>query len=170
MNPIRIIGTGSPFGQDQFGIKIIDALEAGHFLDSFSPALISLHRCDRPGAALLELFSGAELVILIDALSIPDNKKHFIRWLDPRDLLLEPVLSSSHNFGISEALQLGRVLGELPRCLRILAIAMSGARDNCELDHSLYNAIEEALSEEINNMRQNDDLLSPRLMFQTPDN
>ena len=160
MSPIRIIGAGSPFGQDQLGLKIIAALEDGHFLDRFPASLISLHRCDRPGAALLELFRDAELVVLIDALSVPDNKKVFVRWVDPRELLVEPVLSSSHNFGISEALQLGRVLGELPHRLRILAIGMAGGRDNCELDHSLYTAIEQALTEEIISTQDKDNHVS----------
>lgn len=156
MNTIRIIGTGSPFGQDQLGMQVIDALEAKRFLDRFPPSLISLHRSDRPGAALLELFRDADTVILIDAMSVPENQKMFVRWVEARELLMEPALFSSHNFGISEALQLGRVLGELPRHLRILAIGMTGHQDTGEIDPKLYSAIEDSLTEEINRICQAD--------------
>lgn len=149
MNPIRIIGVGSPFGQDQLGLQVIDALETGHLLAPFPSSLISLLRSDRPGAALLELFEGAASVILIDAFSVPDNQTAYVRWLDSRELLHEAAVFSSHNFGISEALQLGRVLGELPERLRILGIAMTEQPHQCDIGSNLYREIATHLFDEI---------------------
>jgi hydrogenase maturation protease len=149
MNPIRIIGAGSPFGQDELGLQVIDALEAAQFLSHFPPSLISLHRSDRPGAALLDLFAGATSVILIDAVFVPDNDRTFVRWLDTRELLHEPARFSSHNFGISEALQLGRILGELPAHLRILGIAMTEQRYQRDIGSDLYKEITTRLFNEI---------------------
>lgn len=154
MTPVRIIGIGSPFGQDQLGLQVITMLEEHHFAARFPPALISLQRSDRPGAMLVELFNDAELVILIDALSITGKRQPFVRWLDARELATEPVLFSSHSFGISEAIQLARVLGVLPRRLRILALAMSDDEDTTGIDPEIYTAIENALVEEINTIEQ----------------
>jgi hydrogenase maturation protease len=149
MKPIRIIGVGSPFGQDQLGFNVISALEGGGFAEHFPPSLISLQRSDRPGAALLELFKGSTSVILIDAFYVPDNNRTFVRWIDTRELLHEPALFSSHNFGITEALQLGRVLGELPERLRILGIAMTGLHGHCAISPALYRDIATHLFDEI---------------------
>ena len=67
MSPIRIIGVGSPFGQDRYGWQAVDALRDSDPLQHYPDGLVSLHRCDRPGMDLLNVMRGADGVIIIDA-------------------------------------------------------------------------------------------------------
>ena len=58
---IRIIGIGSPFGDDACG------LAAARRLAEEPPAGAEVVVADRPGAALIELLDGVDATILIDA-------------------------------------------------------------------------------------------------------
>ena len=58
---IRIIGIGSPFGDDAVG------LEVARILAEAPPPDCEVIAADRPGATLLELLDGAEAAILVDA-------------------------------------------------------------------------------------------------------
>ena len=133
MTPIRIIGIGSPFGDDQLGWEAVEAIRRSGLLDNLPQGMVSTHTCDRPGSGLLALMEGARHVILIDAMrsgavpidgtssgaapvdvrssgAAPGN----IRRLEKGDIEDSVGLLSSHGFGVASALALGEVLGVLP--------------------------------------------------------
>ena len=62
---IRIIGLGSPFGDDQVGWRVIELLQ-----DRLDPQ-VDLVALDRPGAALINWMAGAQRLVIVDAPS-PD--------------------------------------------------------------------------------------------------
>ena len=68
MTQVRIIGIGSPFGDDRIGWDAIKALETSGILDRFPAGAVAARCCDRPGGGLLMLFEGVELAIVIDAM------------------------------------------------------------------------------------------------------
>ena len=113
---IRVVGIGSPFGDDRAG------LEAARRLAAEPPPDTAVYMTDRPGIDVLELFDAADAVILIDAArsGAPVGTLH--------DLPLGAVarstvrLASSHGFGVGEALALARALDRLPRRGRVIAI------------------------------------------------
>ncbi len=135
--PPRIVGVGSPHGNDRLGWEIAMAL--GHPLAGLAP---EIRCCDRPGALLLEELDGAELAFIIDAMtaglrpgsircftpaalfqaaggrassrSVPDAMAGLAGGAAPR--------LSSHGFGVVEALQLGRLLDRLPARLYVLGV------------------------------------------------
>lgn len=112
MKPIKVIGIGSPFGQDQLGWQVIEQLQQSLAASSRRQQL-RLLCSDRPGLRLLELIKDTTAVILIDAI---DNKACCgqILQLDRSQLLHTEHPLSSHAVCVSEVLSLGQALGELP--------------------------------------------------------
>jgi hydrogenase maturation protease len=73
---------------------------------------------------LLHLWQGVQAAILIDAL-VCDSPCGTLHRFGP-ELLAGNDRSSSHGFGVAEALALGRVIGALPRHLALVGISASG--------------------------------------------
>ena len=109
MKRIRIIGIGSPFGQDQLGWHVLDQLR-NDMTEETNTYEIRFIQSDRPGLRLLELIKDTDTAILVDAI---DNKNRMgqILKLDRADLLTNENALSSHALGVSEALSLGGALG-----------------------------------------------------------
>ena len=113
---IRIIGIGSPFGDDAAG------LEAARQLAAAPPAGVEVVVADRPGAGLIDLFDGVDAVILVDA-ARSGGPPGTIHDLDLHALPSHPLgLISSHDLGVVAAVQLAARLGRLPPRGRVLAI------------------------------------------------
>lgn len=75
------------------------------------------------GTSLLEAMSGADTVILIDALSSGAEAGKIVRFAPLTEPLPVNAFSrSSHSFGVAEAVELGRSLDRLPKCLMIYGI------------------------------------------------
>jgi len=149
VNPVRIIGVGSPFGQDRLAWQVIESLEAAGIQDHFPPGRLSLHSSDRPGAALLELMRGAEFVLIVDALQ-SGARAGTILCLNPDQLATTPGFISSHDFGVSAALELGLVLGDLPARVRVIAVEMDpGQSSSRPLPAALVQQLHEVIINEI---------------------
>jgi hydrogenase maturation protease len=117
---IKIIGIGSPSGDDQAGWLVIDALANKLPLD------VELIKLDRPGTLLIPLLEKADRVILIDAMQsggLPGEIHHFVRdeWANYRTGL------SSHGLGVFEALKLAQELGCLPETLDLYGMEIGAA-------------------------------------------
>jgi len=120
MRPIRIIGIGSPFGDDQLGWHIVDALER----DSCLPASwqsIYFIKADRPGINLLELMRDGDTVIIVDAMKSGAPAGTVRRFAASEiEEMNAPV--SSHGFGVAAVLAMARALDQLPERLFIYGI------------------------------------------------
>src|SRR5512144_2472155 len=101
----RIIGVGSPFGDDAAGLEVVRRLAAR------PPQNVDLVEADRPGADIVHLVEEADDVLIVDAVrsGAPPGTLH--------ELSLDEVaargvrLASSHALGVAEALALARELG-----------------------------------------------------------
>jgi hydrogenase maturation protease len=139
---IRIIGIGSPFGDDACG------LTAARRLAEEPPAGAEVVVADRPGAALIELLDGVDATILIDAVrsGSPPGTLHD---LDLRKLLRSAVRPvSSHDLGVTAAIQLANALGRLPARGRLLGIE-AGSRpgtSSADANATVQDAIPEVVS------------------------
>lgn len=120
MSRVRILGIGSPSGDDQAGWLVVDALLAGG-LDG-----IDAKKLDRPGANLIPSMENADRVILIDAMQsgAPVGQ---VRRFDAQDWPAHAHGLSSHGFGVFAALSLAHELGSLPARLDIHAIEIGSA-------------------------------------------
>jgi len=137
--PVRIIGIGSAFGDDCLGWELAERLRSSTALSHWSDSVsVSLH--DMPGASLLQAWSGAELVILLDAVrsgAVPGT----VHRLDPAHLRAASHALSTHGFGLAEAVTLAASLDSLPRSLLFFG---SEADPNCQ-EVGLSDAVQAAL-------------------------
>ncbi len=117
---IRVIGIGSPFGADAIGWRAIERLRASSAAARWG-ARVQLSALDRPGAALLAHWRGAQQVILIDAMrsgAAPGTVRRFAA----HELAQARSLRSTHGFGVREVLALAEVLGERPANLILFGV------------------------------------------------
>lgn len=110
---IRILGIGSPFGDDRFGWEAAEALRHSAAMHAVTPGRIEILSLDRPGAMLPVHWRESDIVILLDAVrsGAAAGTRH---CLEARDLPGTGILCSSHGFGIAPAIELARVLGSMP--------------------------------------------------------
>ena len=116
---IRIIGIGSPFGDDAVGLEIARTLAQA------PPPNCEVIAVDRPGTRLVDLLDGARAAIIIDAVrsGAHPGTIHEI----PFDELGRSAthLVSSHDLGVAAALQLAQNLGRRPSVGKIIGIEVA---------------------------------------------
>jgi hydrogenase maturation protease len=112
---VRIIGLGTPFGDDRVGWDVVERLRqvlpGGMCVDATSDPFVV---ADEP--------AGEELLIVIDAChgaGVPGSVHRF-EWPDSR-LVMDGAVSS-HGGRLTAALELADVLGRLPRHVIVFAI------------------------------------------------
>jgi hydrogenase maturation protease len=111
----RILGVGSPFGADRLAWEAVDHLYA------MALGEIELVKLDRPGSGLLAYFDGVEHLILMDAVAI-DTAPGSVSLLDRRQLERLSCNTSSHGFGVTQAIDLAEQLDQLPQNLQLVGI------------------------------------------------
>jgi hydrogenase maturation protease len=138
---IRIIGIGSPLGDDAAG------LVAARRLAAAPPRGCQVIAADRPGAGLIDLLEGAAAVILIDAVR-SDAAPGAIHVLNLREIgALGERLVSSHGIGVASAIELAAKLERAPVRGRLIGIeAATGGRGLDEISPAVKDAIERAIA------------------------
>ena len=118
LSPIILIGIGNEYRcDDSIGLHVVRTLKEQNLPDTI------VVESNGDGAELIELFSSARTVILIDAVSsggIPGTVYQFDAHKQPIPAQL--TFQSTHAFGVGEAIELARVLGKLPPILLVYAI------------------------------------------------
>lgn len=116
--PILIIGIGNEYrSDDAAGLLVARMLQAQELPH------VSIREATGEGTALLEAWKGADHVILVDAVA-SEAPAGTIYQLDAQSGQIQPGLFalSTHAFGVAEAIELARVLGNLPAHLVIYGI------------------------------------------------
>ncbi len=115
---VLVIGLGNEFRSDD-GLGLCAARE----VQRRGPPGVRVMECSGEGTALLEAWKGAECVLLIDAIC-PGHSAGSLHRIDcRRDSTPHSLFrSSSHTFGVSEAIALATSLGSLPRVLLLYGI------------------------------------------------
>ena len=113
-----VIGIGNTYRSDDGSGPAVLAL-----LKAMQLPGVRLLECDGDCSTLLDAWQQAGSVVLIDAVSsnAPPGTIYRLDLLHqelPRDLSFQ----STHVFGVAEALELGRVLNQLPASLTLYAI------------------------------------------------
>jgi hydrogenase maturation protease len=135
-SPILLIGIGNEYRcDDSIGLHVIRVLKEKEL-----PETIFLESSG-DGAELIEMFNSARMAILIDAVSsgrIPGTIYQF----DAHKQSIPAQLSfqSTHAFGVGEAIELARVLEQLPPLLLVYAIE----GENFSLGRGLTPKVEQA--------------------------
>ena len=132
----RVIGVGSPHGDDRVGWLVVAALRATR-----PPPDWELVALDRPGAALLADLREASQVVLVDAMRSGMTVGR-VRVLEPDEYLRRSTGTLAvHGFGVGEALALAMSLGGLPPSLRVVGIEISATEAGGEPQPAVLDAI-----------------------------
>ena len=124
---LRIIGIGSPFGQDQLGWLAVSALQETDLAERLAPTRVEFHCCQQP-TALPALVSGADAVVIIDAMQ-DDSAPGSVRRLHREELAKLSAATSTHGLDVASALSLAEALGDLPAQSLLLGIAMANREE-----------------------------------------
>jgi hydrogenase maturation protein HypF len=158
---IRIIGIGSPFGDDAAGLEI------ARMLAKSPPPNCEVIAADRAGTTLVDLLDGAHAAILIDAVrsGAPPGTIHEFAF----DELGGPPTHfvSSHDLGVVAAIQLAQKLGRAPSVGRIIGIeiAPAGAARLCGLSPKTREAVGRAAERVLSSAVEFDDQERERLLI-----
>ncbi len=113
-----VIGVGNPYRRDDaVGREVVRRLRRRALSG------VRLVEQDGEGTALLEVWEGADLVILVDAVAsgaAPGTVHRFDAAEGPLPATL--ARGSTHAMGVAEAVELARALGQLPRRLLVYGI------------------------------------------------
>lgn len=130
---IKIIGVGSPFGDDQIGLEVIRDLQLHFEIQKLiADKKIELLELDRPSISLLEKMKGADQVIIIDAMK-SGQPLGTIRKFENEEIDTAECLLSTHGFGVLHTLQLGRALNQLPKNITIYGIEIDTTNPGDEI-------------------------------------
>jgi hydrogenase maturation protease len=134
-----VIGIGNRYRSDDgAGPAVLDLLRAKQL-----PG-VRLLECDGDGAALLDVWQVADAVFLIDAVSSNAPPGTIYRFdLLAQQLPREVAFQSTHAFGVAEAVELGRVLGQLPDSLVLYAIEGKSFAAGVGLSTEILAAVQE---------------------------
>ena len=137
------IGVGNPFrGDDGVGTAVLQ------FIHSKIPSDVKVLEQTGDGAELLGAWKGADRVILVDAVQsgAPPGTIHRI---DAKAEKLPSWFSrsSTHAFGVAEAIELARTIDELPACVVIFGIAGLDFSAGTELSPEVAQAVPKAAAQ-----------------------
>ena len=139
MAAIRIIGLGNEFrGDDAVGLLVARQLRG------ITGDHAEVIEAPMAGVDLLELMTGANVVLLIDAMSsgqVPGTIHRFDASSGPIASKLFP--RSTHAIGVAEAVELARTLGMLPH--KVIVYGIEAA--DTETGHPLSSQVGHALDE-----------------------
>lgn len=140
MSDLRVLGIGSPFGDDQLGWEVIKLLQQKPSLYPFMPHQLQLRCCDRPGIHLLELMRDASSVFLIDAVKT-GAAMGSLHYLKNEEISQIASNLSTHALGIAEAMAMGAALQELPSSVVLYGIEIADIQVQFTLRPSIADAI-----------------------------
>jgi hydrogenase maturation protease len=134
--PVRVIGCGSPQGDDALAWEVIRQLRC----DARLPVGVELQSIDG-GHRLLDVLDGRGTLVLVDAVSPGGDAGaiHRFEWPDDRLDRLRP--GTTHHMRPVEALELAATLGMLPPRVVVFGIEAT----SLEASGSVSNAVAAAL-------------------------
>jgi hydrogenase maturation protease len=113
-----VIGVGNAWrGDDGAGLAVARRVREQ------APAGVDVHEIEGDASALVEAWAGADRVVVVDAAE-SGAPPGTVQCFDGRRAPLPARLlrSSTHAFGVPDAIELGRALDRLPRRLDVYAI------------------------------------------------
>jgi hydrogenase maturation protease len=113
-----LIGVGNAWrGDDGAGLAVARRVREQ------APAGVDVREIEGDATALVETWAGADRVVVVDAAASgapPGTVRRFDARAQPLPAHL--LRSSTHAFGVPDAIELARALGRLPRALDVYAI------------------------------------------------
>ncbi len=133
-----VIGIGNPDrGDDGAGRIVVQRLRGK------LPAHVEVAELDGEATGLLALLDGADAAILIDA-CLSNSAPGTVQRFDAAQVPLPNARFnlSTHGLGLAEAIELARVLGQLPDSCVVYAIEAASVEDGTELSAPVAAAVD----------------------------
>jgi len=113
-----VIGVGNAFrGDDGAGLAVVEGLRGR------LPAEVEVVACEEEPTRLMDAWAGAEAVFIVDAVASGADAGAVHRFDASTDRIPARVFrSSTHAFGVPEAIELSRALGTLPARVHVYGI------------------------------------------------
>ncbi|ARB93718.1 hydrogenase maturation protease [Legionella longbeachae] len=140
MSFIKVLGIGSPFGDDQAGWEVAEALKRQLAACTAISAHVHIERIDHPGIRLVELLRTSDTVFLIDAVR-SNSTLGTIHQFTNEDIVDSAPKFSTHNIGVLQALQIASALNELPNHLLFYGIEINTITLDTILSEEVKSAI-----------------------------
>ena len=138
-----LIGVGNAWrGDDGAGLAVARRVR------ELSPAGVEVREVEGDATALVDAWSGAEGVVVVDAAESgapPGTVRRFDARTRP--LPVRSLRSSTHAFGVSDAIELARALSRLPDRLDVYAIEGASFVAGDRLSPAVERAVAELASE-----------------------
>lgn len=137
---ILVIGIGTEFrGDDGAGLRVAQGLQREDL-----PRSVAVREMKGDGAALMALWKDSSHVILVDAITAGLPPGSVIR-IDARKELVPASLfaTSSHSFGLAQALAISLALNELPPCVTLFGIQAKSFQVGADLSPEVQKAVRE---------------------------
>jgi hydrogenase maturation protease len=137
---ILIVGIGAEFrGDDAAGLHVARRLLSGEL-----PPCATILEMKGDGASLMEQWKGSSHVILVDAVTAELPPGSVIRFDARRDLLPANLFAtSSHSFGLAQAIAVSLALDELPPCVILFGIQAKSFQIGSDLSPEVRKAVDE---------------------------
>jgi hydrogenase maturation protease len=140
---VILIGVGNGWrGDDGAGLAVARRVR------ELAPAGVEVREVEGDATALMEAWSGAARVVVVDAAESgapPGTVQRFDARSQP--LPVRSLRSSTHAFGVSDAVELARALGRLPDRLDVYAIEGVSFTAGERLSPAVERAVAELASE-----------------------
>jgi hydrogenase maturation protease len=142
-----VIGLGNAWaGDDAAGLLVVRSLKGR------VPQDVALHEQEGEPTALIDMWNGVDLVIVVDAVhgaGPPGSVRRFDATADPLPTGL--TARSTHAFNLAATIELARELGHVPRRLVVIGIEArafeAGSEPSAEVAAALNPATEAVLEE-----------------------
>jgi hydrogenase maturation protease len=133
---VRVIGVGRTVrGDDGAGPRVARALAAE------APEGVSVTECPGEFDALLDLWEGADAVLVVDAVRTGGSPGTLVRFDAIARRVPAPAGPSSHGFGLAEAIEYGRALRRLPRVLIVHGVEAADVTPGAGLSPAVAAAL-----------------------------
>jgi hydrogenase maturation protease len=140
---VILIGVGNGWrGDDGAGLAVARRVR------ELAPAGVEVREVESDATALVDVWSGAEHVVVVDAAqsgAAPGTVRRFDACSRP--LPVRSLRSSTHAFGVSDAVELARSLDRLPGRLDVYAIEGASFVAGDSLSPSVERAVAELADE-----------------------
>jgi hydrogenase maturation protease len=140
---VILIGVGNRWrGDDGAGLAVARRVR------ELAPAGVEVREVEGDATALVEAWSGADHVVVVDAAASgapPGTVRRFDACSAP--LPVRSLRSSTHAFGVGDAVELARALGRLPERLEVVAIEGAGFTAGERLSPAVERAVAALASE-----------------------
>jgi hydrogenase maturation protease len=113
-----LVGVGNAFrGDDGVGLAVVDRARAA------VPGGVEVVTCEQEASRVIDALEGADAAVLVDAVSSGAEPGTLHRF-DAADgpVPARAFRSSTHAFGVGEAIELARALGRLPASVVVIGI------------------------------------------------